>query len=475
MVFASVALPLLAQSASEEIAAHARAAREAEQRNDFPTAVREYESVVGALPRSAEMQSNLGVALYFDHQLTRAIPVFRKAMALNANLLAPHLFSGLAWYRLSKPDAAVQELGQATRLNSSDAIAHTWLGYAYIAQSRFEPAFKQFQAACQLDPNNIDVWYSLGQTYLQIGKEATVRLLDVAPDGGRTWELAGEQSQLQGNRHQAIDNFEGAFARRPDIPELAKMITALGGTLPTTRVTSSKGSGQEDELYRQAHDAQQQARAAFERVAQISPDSYRAHQILADSLTAQQKHDEAIAEYRTVLKLQPDLPGIHEAIGNNLLSQANPSEALKEFGAELELQPRSASARTNVGQVLLMLGRDEAAGKMLTGALQMDRPPAEGYRLLGKLALRREDYPSAVSALTRYISLRKDDATAYYLLSKAYRGAGDKDRMKLALGLFEKTSQDAKARSRAQRQLQPADEQKQDPEETAPLRSSAAH
>ena len=103
-----------------------------------PTAVREYEYLTRQLPRSAEMQSNLGVALYFDHQWERAIAVFRKAIALNPNLLAPHLFTGLAWYQLAKPDAAVSELETAVRLHASDVIAHTWLGYAYVAQSRYE-------------------------------------------------------------------------------------------------------------------------------------------------------------------------------------------------------------------------------------------------------------------------------------------------------------------------------------------------
>ncbi len=220
ILFASVIAPVCAQTIPQEAAAHARAAQDAERRNDFPTAVREYDYVLTQIPRNAEMQSNLGVALYFNHELSRAIAVFRRAMALNTNLLAPHLFSGLAWYRLSHPDAAVPELETAVHINPSDVIARTWLGYAYVAQSRYDSALKEFQAACQLDPNNIDVWYALGQTQLQIGKAATLQLLGIAPDGGRTWQLAGEQAQLQGNRRDALEDFMGAFHRRPDLTEL---------------------------------------------------------------------------------------------------------------------------------------------------------------------------------------------------------------------------------------------------------------
>src|SRR6266403_189310 len=104
------------QNATNEVAQHARAAQEAERRNDFPTAVREYEKVVRLLPRNAEMQSNLGVALYFNGELTRAVSVLQKAAALNPGLVAPRIFAGLSWYRLANPDKAVPELQRATEL-----------------------------------------------------------------------------------------------------------------------------------------------------------------------------------------------------------------------------------------------------------------------------------------------------------------------------------------------------------------------
>ena len=84
----------------------------------------------------------------------------------------------------------------------------------------------------------------------------------------------------------------------------------------------------------------------------------------------------------------------------------------------------------------------------------MDRPPPDAYRLLGKLDMHRSDYAAAVNHLTHYLTLRKDDATAYYLLSRAYRGLGQKEQMNQALSRFEKVSQDVKARSQAQGELE---------------------
>ena len=455
---ASMASSLSAQTISQDMASHAQAAHEAEQQGDFSTAAHEYEYLAHQLPRSAEMQSNLGVALYFNHQWEPAIAAFRKAIALNPNLLAPHLFSGLAWYQLSKPDAAVPALETAVRLRASDVIAHTWLGYAYVAQSRYDAAAKQFEAACRLDPKNIDAWYALGEAYLQIGRQSTLALLNSAPDGGRAWQLAGEQFQLQGDRSKALQDFEQANARRPDIAELRTTVAELGGA-PKPASAPGAATAKEDALYAQAHAAEQKSRTAFEHVLSLAPDSYRAHQIMADAVALQQQDEKAIEQYRIVLQLKPDLPGIHEAIGSSLLRSGKSAEALPEFQAELELQPRSASVNTLLGQTLLLLGKNDEAEKALRSALLMDRPPPDAYRLLGKLDLHRNDYQAAADDLTHYLSVQKDDATAWYLLSRAYRGLGRTQQMNQALSQFEKASQDVKARSQAQGELERVDNQ----------------
>ena len=453
IIFAGMVVPLAAQTVPEQIAVHARAAQQAEGRNDFRTAVNEYERVAKLLPENAEVQSNLGVALYFDQDLAHSIAVFHRAIALNRRLFTPHLFSGLASYRLSNLDAAVPELQTAVHINPSDAVAHTWLGYAYVAQSRYDAAVKEFEATCRLAPNDVDSWYALGQSYLQIGKDMTLQLVEVAPNGGRAQQLAGEQLQLRGDRREALVAYEGALTLRPDISELRARVIALGGKATDSADIPLGKTGEEDAIYWRAHNAEQKAREAFEKVMQIAPYSYRAHQIQADALDAAQQPVKAIEEYRTVLQLKPDLPGIHEAIGRNLVRSGKLSEALQEFNAEIEMQPHSASAHMNAGRVLLMMGDDDGAGKMLKRALQMDRPPLETYSLLGKLDLRRNDYRGAIVALTHYVSVVKDNSSAYYLLAKAYREDGDKEKMNQALDLYKATSQDVQERSIAQKEL----------------------
>lgn len=438
---------VFALSAADELTVHSKAAQNAQKLGDFPTAVREYEIVARLLPGSAEVLSNLGIAQYFNHDTDQAIGTFRKAMVIKPALETPHLFAGLAFYRLSNLNSAVPELETAIKLNGSDSVARTWLGYSYLGQSHFEAASQQFQIASSLDPNNIDVWYSLGQACLQVGRSATAKLLSIAPDGGRAWQLAGEQFLLQNDQAHARSLFEGALERRPDLVELRSIVERMGGT-PGARpvVARSKSTGEEDTFYHIAHGYEQRARESFERIVKLAPDSYRAHQVLADSYVAQQHTDDAVGEYRLVLQLKPDLQGVHESIGNLLLSVGKGSESLKEFQSELQIQPKSSTAHMNVARAMLVLGDNEGAGRLLNQALSLDRPPAEIYKLQGKIQLHRREYQAAIATLGRYVRTTADDPSAYYLLLQAYRFIGDKDAVRRTLVLYQNKSVNMKKR-----------------------------
>src|SRR5271166_646858 len=171
LLLACIATPLPGQSSPEQLAEHQQLAQQ-----DFETAVREYQLLAHWLPQNSEVQSNLGVALYFHHDLAKAADVFRRAIALDQSLYTPHLFLGLTMARMSQPDAAAAQLQKAIVINSADPLALTWLGYEYMAQSRYEDAVSQLETAAREQPANPDIAFALGQCYLDLGKAAIARL-----------------------------------------------------------------------------------------------------------------------------------------------------------------------------------------------------------------------------------------------------------------------------------------------------------
>ncbi len=427
-------LRVLAQQPSAALTEHMQAAQRAQKQQDCATAAREYRMAVQLMPKSAELHSNEGVALYCDSQLKPASEAFRKALALKPALFAPHLFLGLADYRMGIEREAVEQLETATRLNPSDPTAHLWLGYAYVAAGRDEEAVPQFNAALIADPLNPDARYALGECWFEIGRRKAHQLAELAPHGAYTSQLVAEQRALMHD------------------PEQDKVASLPVPSTPSS-TTLDPHELQARSLYLEAHDAEDKAREALSAVLRDTPESYRAHQVLADIALSREQLDEALAEYRKVLQINPELPGIHEAISNCLMRQYHPAEALAELRAERTLQPRSSQVLTEIARVQLDMGATQAADGSLHQALALGDVSATTYVLLGKVALRMNDAGTAIEPLQKAVAKDPKLAVAYYLLATAYRTTGDRTRMSEVLQIYHRLSEDEHERQASERAL----------------------
>jgi tetratricopeptide (TPR) repeat protein len=453
LAVAGAAPGALSQASPSAIAEHQLAAQQAEARDDFATAIEEYRLLTTWLPDNGQVWSNLGVALYFHNEFERAANVMRHAIALNRNLYSPHLFLGLSEARLSRPDEAIPELKKAIAINSADALPHTWLGYEYAAQSSYEKAVEQLRVASRSDARNVDTWYVLGQCYLDLDKDAIHELWRVAPDGGRTWQLAGEQFEIQGKKGAALGAYLGALKRRPDIAALKEKIIALGGTVPASAAKPAGPFAPEDAAYERVRQYEREADAAFEQISQIDPDSSRAHQILGDSDVAAELFDDAINEYKAALARNNRLPGLHGALCYAMSRLGQLQDAMRECDAELEIAPYSAEAYVGAGRVHLLANDDAKAEALLTKAIALDRPPVVAFKFLGQVYLRQEKYSEAARVLRKYLAEEKTDSAAYYLLARACKYTGDTEGMNEAITAYKRTSEAARNTSEAQKAL----------------------
>lgn len=441
------------QASPEAIAEHQQAAQQAEARDDFTNAVKEYTLLSTWLPDNGQVWSNLGVALYFHNDFERAARVMRHAIALNRTLYSPHLFLGLSEARLSQSDAAIAELKKAIAIDSADALPHTWLGYEYVAQSKYERAVEQLTIASRSDAQNTDIWYVLGQCYLDLDKEAIRQLWSVAPDGGRTWQLAAEQFEIQGNKGGALRAYLGALQRRPDIAALKEKIAALGGSVPPADARPVGPTAPEDAAYDRVRQYERDAKAAFEHVSQIDPDSSRAHQVQGESDVAANRFDDAINEYRAALAHDDRLPGLHGALCYAMSRVGQIQDAMRECDREVAIAPYSAEAYVGAGRVHLLANDDAEAEALLTKAVTLDRPPVVAFKFLGQIYLSQQKYSEAARVLRRYLAEEKSDSAAYYLLARACKYTGDTQGMNEAIVAYKHTSEAAKDTSEAQKAL----------------------
>jgi tetratricopeptide (TPR) repeat protein len=169
----------------------------------------------------------------------------------------------------------------------------------------------------------------------------------------------------------------------------------------------------------------QLASKSFERIATVSPQSYRVHQILGDSLAQQDKYQEAIREYRQALEAKPDLPGVHYKIG--LLyrmfenTPAGDTVALQEFESELRLNPYDAWAEYRLGRIFLKQQQTEDAISHLQRAVELDETIVPARLLLARALEVRGDLEEATKQLEAAGKIEPDNPTVHYRLANLFK------------------------------------------------------
>ena len=423
-----------AQQQPTALERHLAAAQEAQAHTNCHLAAEEYAAAVRLMPpggeTSAQLRTNLGIALYCDRQFPAAIQTLHAALRLAPALAPPHLFLGLASYQLADLASAHKELSLFLQQSPQDPTANLWLGYTLVAQGQFAEAARQFQHVLEQQPTNLDAAYALGQASLELGRQKATELEALSPNGSKILLLASQQYRLQGDTARADDAL--AESRKHAANEPADPAAAA----------------REESLYQEARAWETTAQDAFQSILRTAPDSYRAHQIMADAFVAMQQQERAIPEYQSVVRQNPDLPGVHEALSQCLMTTGRFQEALAALRSELDLSPvASARLLTRIGQVQMALGDNSSAAVSLRSAIKDPQVPGQAYLLLARVLQQQGQPQASIPLFKHYLSIDPDSPTAYYQLARAYRATGNQAATATAMDNFRRTSQDVKARA----------------------------
>jgi tetratricopeptide (TPR) repeat protein len=186
-----------------------------------------------------------------------------------------------------------------------------------------------------------------------------------------------------------------------------------------------------DVLYVAVHAYSDLSTMASQELARSAPDSYQAHELLAESFESQGKWEEAESEYRAILKQNPSLPGIHFRLGRALLSKPNPSpsvanDAKEEFQKELQIDPNNAGAEYVLGELARQSQDWDEAVAHFSRATKLDPQFGEAFLGLGMSLLAEKRYSDAVAPLERVVKLQPGNPDAHYNLAMAYSRVGRK-------------------------------------------------
>ena len=153
------------------------------------------------------------------------------------------------------------------------------------------------------------------------------------------------------------------------------------------------------------------------------PDSYRSHQLLAQTYEQRDEDDKAIAEYKKVEEASPNLPGIHYALGHLLVKDGDIEQATAQLKEELRLNPDQPEANAEMGMALLAQDQASAAVQYLTRAIARQPDLWTAHQQLGKAFFLQKNYDGARKELT--LALNDDpEGVAHYQLGMVYKALG---------------------------------------------------
>ncbi len=277
-----------------------------------------------------------GLALHGQMQLSAARSLYQQVLQLQPrNSRARYLLGSIA-LQSRQPQLALELIGAALELDSSDAAAHNDYGQALYELKRYEAASASFERAIALDPGFAGFYYN-----------RAMALYDLA------------------QYEAAIASFDEAIARNP---KHARAFNNRGNALFELRQISA-------------------ALASFASAISLNADYAEAYNNHGSALIELEQYSAALISFDRALALQPGYADAHNNRGNALYELGKIEAALSSYDKALALQPDYAGVHFNRGQILDELRQHAMAVSSYAQvlAIKPDFKFASGHRLLARM------------------------------------------------------------------------------------------
>ncbi|MBI3646250.1 MAG: tetratricopeptide repeat protein [Acidobacteriales bacterium] len=323
-------------------------------------------------------------------------------------------------------------------------------------QGDFHTAASEYRKVVELDPTSAETHARLGMIYNRLGKlpestESYERALRLDPKLPRVNVLLALNYIAAGGCRDAIPLLAANFEAEANSPvrllvgqRLVECYFATGDQdqgLALVQKLRQIGPDDPDVLYTALKTYMNLWNEAFQRLTAKAPDSYRTHQVLAESLEAQERFAEAANEYREILKLAPQLPGMHYQLGRMILRSDSSTDAdqraLAEFQKELEASP-AAPPLVEVGEIHLRRKQPAEASGYFSRAVQLEPGYVPARIGLAKVFVAEQQWPKALEQLEAAAKLAPEDEAVAYNLMLTYRGLGRTADAKRAYDTFQR-------------------------------------
>jgi tetratricopeptide (TPR) repeat protein len=346
-----VALAAAAGSLAQSTSApedHRQIALALEQQGKSAEAESAWRAFLKTHPASPEPYAHLGLLEARQEHFQQAVPLYRKALALDPSFPGLRLNLGLALFKAGAMREAIQTfkpLLKSEPASSPEAQRLTiLLGMAHYGLGEYAEAAPYLKQAAAADPQNLGLRLSLAHSCLWSKQSQCVldtyhEILLLNAESAEADMLAGEAMDEMKDHNGAIQQFRAAVKANPKEPNVH---FGLGYLLWTQR---------------------QYAEAATELQAELDNDPHHVQSLLylADSQLQLSHPEAALPLCEKVLRLDPGLELAHLDLGIVYADAGRQDDALREMREAARLAPEDVNVHWRLGRLLRTMGKKDEA------------------------------------------------------------------------------------------------------------------
>jgi tetratricopeptide (TPR) repeat protein len=141
-----------------------------DEMRDPAGAIKQFRAAVKADPREPDVHFGLGYLLWTQNQFEEAAQQFKLEIDNFPNDAQALAYLADSNVRLNRPEVARQILEKAMRLNPQLELPYLDLGILDAAAGRKESALRDFKAALQRNPEDVQIHWRIARLYQSMGR-----------------------------------------------------------------------------------------------------------------------------------------------------------------------------------------------------------------------------------------------------------------------------------------------------------------
>ena len=327
---------------------HRQSAILLQQSERYAEAENEWRIYLKSHPQDAEAYANLGLLESRQEQYKEAIPLYKKALALDSRMSGIRLNLGLAYFKTGSMKDAIAAFTPLLETYPADSPDHlrvtTLIGMAHYSVGEYTAAIPFLRKASNGDPQNIAYKYSLAQSCLSAKQYQCVldtyqEILKLNAESAAADMLAGQAYDEMKNSAGAIEQFRAAVKADPKWPNAH---FGLGYLLWTQNSFA---------------EAEKEFQAELDNV----PDNARAMTFLADCKIQLGQIKDALPLVERAVQLDPDNARAHMDLGIIYQDQEKLQDALRELTIAVKLMPQDSNIHWRLARLYQAMGRKKEA------------------------------------------------------------------------------------------------------------------